>query len=323
MNPEIIGIGEVLIDFIATEPGSYIEVPAFRKFFGGAPMNTLVGIVRLGSTAGAITVVGDDPFGQFLLKELKENGIDVSRVVVKKNVRTTLAFVANEPETGERTFIFYRKPWVKGTSVDALSPEDIDYDYISSAKILHTSGFALSQNPTRKAVLAAMTHAKKEGVKVSFDPTLRLDVWKSEKTIRMIYSKVLKLSDIAMFSREEAEFTFRTKDPERAANKILKYGVEVAGIKLGDRGSLVKTRGGKRIYIPAFKVKAVDTTGAGDGWNAGLLFGLLRGWDLERCVKIANAVGALVVTKRGATTALPYREELNEFFRKRGFNIEI
>ena len=114
MNPEIVGIGEVLIDFIATEPVSYVKALTFRRFFGGAPMNTLVGIVRLGSTAGAITVVGDDPFGQFLLKELKKNGIDTSRVVIKKNVRTTLAFVANEPKTGERTFIFYRKPWVKG-----------------------------------------------------------------------------------------------------------------------------------------------------------------------------------------------------------------
>jgi len=321
--PEVVGIGEVLIDFIATEPIPYVEASTFRKFFGGAPMNTLIGIVRLGSTAGAITVVGDDPFGQFLLKELKENGVDVSRVLIKRNVRTTLAFVANEPETGERTFIFYRKPWVKGTSVDALSPKDIDYDYISSAKILHVSGFALSQNPTRKAILEAIMHAKKEGVKVSFDPTLRLDVWKSEKAIRTIYNKVLKLSDIAMFSREEAEFTFKTSDPERVVDKILKYGVEVAGIKLGNKGSLVKTNDGRRAYIPAFKVKAVDTTGAGDGWNAGLLFGLLKGWDLEKCVKVANAVGALVVTRHGAITALPYREELNEFFRKQGSNIKI
>ncbi len=323
MNPEIVGIGEVLIDFIATEPVSYVEASTFRRFFGGAPMNTLVGIVRLGSTAGAITVVGDDPFGQFLLKELKKNGIDTSRVVIKKNVRTTLAFVANEPKTGERTFIFYRKPWVKGTSVDALSPEDIDYDYISSAKILHVSGFALSQNPARKAILTAIMHAKKEGVRVSFDPTLRLDVWRSEKAIRTIYSKVLKLSDIAMFSLEEAEFTFKISNPERVADKILRYGVEVAGIKLGDKGALVKTRDGKRVFVPAFKVKAIDTTGAGDGWNAGLLLGLLKNWDLEKCVKIANAVGALVVTKRGAITALPYRKELNDFLRKQGSDIEI
>ncbi|MEM2308980.1 MAG: sugar kinase [Candidatus Bathyarchaeia archaeon] len=323
MKPDIVGIGEVLIDFIATEPVSYLEASAFRKFFGGAPMNTLVGVVRLGLTAGAITVVGDDPFGHFLLKELRDNGVDVSRVRVKGNVRTTLAFVANDPETGERTFIFYRSPWVKGTSVDSLSPEDIDYDYISSAKILHVSGFSLSENPTRKAILSAIKHARRMGVKVSFDPTLRLDVWRSERTLRRLYSAVLKLSDIATFSREEAEFIFGTSSPDEAADKALKYGVSVVGIKLGDRGALVKTWDGRRIYEPAFKVKPIDTTGAGDGWNAGLLVGLIRGWDLERCVKVANAIGALVVTKHGAITALPYRDELNKFLRERGLNIEV
>ncbi|MBS7639945.1 MAG: sugar kinase [Candidatus Bathyarchaeia archaeon] len=323
MKPDIVGIGEVLIDFIATEPVSYLEASAFRKFFGGAPMNTLVGVVRLGLTAGAITVVGDDPFGHFLLKELRDNGVDVSRVRVKGNVRTTLAFVANDPETGERTFIFYRSPWVKGTSVDSLSPEDIDYDYISSAKILHVSGFSLSENPTRKAILSAIKHARRMGVKVSFDPTLRLDVWRSERTLRRLYSAVLKLSDIATFSREEAEFIFGTSSPDEAADKALKYGVSVVGIKLGDKGALVKTWDGRRIYEPAFKVKPIDTTGAGDGWNAGLLVGLIRGWDLERCVKVANAIGALVVTKHGAITALPYRDELNKFLRERGLNIEV
>ena len=323
MRAEVIGLGEVLVDFISTEPVSYLEASTFKKFFGGAPMNTLVGIVRLGSTAGAVTVVGGDPFGQFLLEELKNNGVDVSRVRVKKNVRTTLAFVVNEPETGERVFTFYRGPWVRGTSVDALTPEDIDYDYISSAKIIHVSGFALAHNPTRKAILAAVMHAKKAGVKISFDPTLRLDVWRSERTIKRLYSRILKLSDIAAFSREEAEFTFGTRSPDRAADKALKYGVEVVGLKLGKNGALVKTKDGRRIYAPAFKVKAIDTTGAGDGWNAGLLVGLLKDWDLEKCVKVANAVGALVVTKRGAITALPYRDELNKFLKKQRLKTEV
>lgn len=323
MNPEIVGIGEVLVDFVSTEPVSYIEALTFKKCFGGAPMNTLVGVARLGSTAGAITVVGDDPFGQFLLSELKNNGVDVSRVRIKKNSRTTLAFVANEPETGERSFIFYRAPWVRGTSVDTLSPKDVDYGYISSSRILHVSGFALSGNPSRRAIFSAIFHARREGVKVSFDPTLRLDVWRSEDAIRRIYRKVLRSSDIATFSREESEFMFGTQNPDEAADKALKYGVEVIGIKMGERGSLVKTRDGKRIFMSAFKVKAVDTTGAGDGWNAGLLVGLLRGWDLEKCVTVANAVGALVVTKHGAITALPYKDELNNFLEGQGLSVRI
>ncbi|MDH5441819.1 MAG: sugar kinase [Candidatus Bathyarchaeota archaeon] len=323
MTPQVVGIGEVLIDFIATEPVPYTEATHFMKCFGGAPMNTLVGIARLGISSGAITAVGGDPFGKFLINELKRNGVDTSRVVVKERTRTTITFVANEPLTGERTFIFYRKPWVRGTSDSSLTPEDIDYEYISKAKILHISGFSLSQDPSRRASLSAVRHARKSGVKISFDPTLRSDVWNSENTLRRTYSKMLKLSDIATFSREEAEFILETSDPRKAAEKALRYGVEIVGIKLGSEGAYVKTKEGIDVSAPAFKVKAVDTTGAGDGWNAALIVGLCRGWKPERCVKIANAVGALVVTKHGAITALPYKEELNRFLKEHDLDLEI
>lgn len=312
-----------MIDFIATEPVSYLEVAAFQKCFGGAPMNTLVGAARLGLSTGAVTAVGEDPFGQFLIEELKKNRVDTSHVSVKKGARTTMAFVANEPRTGERTFIFYRSPWVRGTADSMLSPEDIDLNYISNSSILHVSGFALSQNPSRRTILDTVKHARKMGVKVSFDPTLRVDVWNSEKTIRRIYGQMLKLSDVATFSREEAEFIFGTDNPEKAAETALKYGVNVVGIKLGKDGALLETKLGKPLYVPAFHVEAVDTTGAGDGWNAGLLTGLLKGWDLKTCVTVANAVGALVVTKRGAITALPYKDELNSFLKEHGMNLKV
>ncbi len=321
--PEVVAIGEILIDFVSAEPTSYIHVPSFLKCFGGAPMNTIVGVSRLGLTSGAIAAVGDDPFGQFLVKELEKNGVDASHVKVKKGTRTTITFVAIEPETGERSFIFYRKPWVKETSDSSLSAEDIDLNYIDDAKIIHVSGFALSQNPSRKAILTAVNHAKRSGVRISFDPTLRQDVWHSETTIRKMYNQMLKLSDIATFSLEEAKFLFQTENPERAAEAALSKGVEIVGIKLGSEGAFVKTKQGKKFFQPAFKVKTVDTTGAGDGWNAGFLVSLTKGLDLQSSATVANAVGALVVTKLGATTALPYREELNLFLSKHGVIIRI
>jgi fructokinase len=319
---EVTGIGEVLVDFVATEPVSYSEAFTFQKCFGGAPMNTLVGVARLGASAGAIAAVGDDPFGQFLIKELEKNQIDVSHVKIMKGIRTTISFVANEPRTGERTFTFYREPWIQ-TADSELSIEESDLDYVSNTKILHVSGFALSQNPSRQAVLTAVKHAKKTGVKISFDPTLRVDVWRSEGTLRRLYKQMLELSDIATFSREEAMFIFGTNDPEKVARYALGYGIMVAGIKLGKDGAFLATREGKKLYSPAFKVKAVDTTGAGDAWNAGLLIGLLKDLDLRTCVAMANAVGAIKVTKRGAITALPDRNELNRFLREHNANLQI
>ncbi len=323
MPLDVVGIGEVLIDFVATKPGSYLDVPAFQKCFGGAPMNTLVGAARLGLKTGAITAVGEDPFGKFLIRELQKNGVDTSQVKIKKGMRTTISFVANEPETGERTFIFYRKPWVTGTADSSLSIGDLDLDYISDASILHVSGFSLSQNPSRKTILSAVKHARSSGVRVSFDPTLRLDVWNSIRTIRRIYGEILRMSDIATFSREEASFIFGTSDPEKAAAKALRYGIEVVGMKMGAEGAFLQRRTGEKVMLPAFKVRAVDTTGAGDGWNAGLLVGLIKGWDLHTCLSVANAVGALVVTKHGAITALPYKHELKKFLRTHKIDVDL
>jgi len=165
--------------------------------------------------------------------------------------------------------------------------------------------------------------ARKSGVKVSFDPTLRVDVWDSVATLRKTYSRALKLSDIATFSREEAEFILGTSETEKAARRALRYGIGIVGIKLGDQGSFIMSRDRRTVQASAFRVKTIDTTGAGDGWNAGLLVGLCKGWNLEKCVTVANAIGALVVTKRGAITAMPYKQELIEFLKRTDTQIEI
>jgi ribokinase len=110
---------------------------------------------------------------------------------------------------------------------------------------------------------------------------------------------------------------------EKAAKDALKCGVKVAVIKLGGDGALLETREGESVYLPAFKVKALDTTGAGDGFNAGLLVGLLNDWELKKCVTVANAVGALAVTKLGAITALPYKNELNSFLKEQNIDYQI
>lgn len=317
MAPKVIAVGEILIDFVASEPVSYEEVKFFEKCFGGAPMNTVVGVSRLGVSSGVITAVSDDSFGNFLRNELRRNGVDVSHVVVMKGKRTTVTFVANDPATGERSFMFYRKPWIGGTADTSLEVKDIDKNYISGASILHVSGFSLSQNPCRNAVFKAIDYAKKAGVKVSFDPTLRTDVWDSNNVLRKTYDKALKASDIASFSKEEAEFIFQTGDPEEAAQRALGYGIKIVGIKLGERGAMIFSESGEKFELAAFKVKPVDTTGAGDGWNAGLLVGLIKKWDLKKCITVANAVGALVVTRRGAITALPDKEELQKFLKEK------
>jgi sugar/nucleoside kinase (ribokinase family) len=310
--PEIIGIGEILIDFVALEPGSYVDVSGFLKRLGGAPMNCIIVAKKLGIDVGAITAVGNDPLGDFLINELKKQGVDIT-CVKRKNARTTITFVANDPETGERTFLFYREPWIKGTADNLLSPDDIDEKYIARAKILHVSGFAMSKEPAREAVLKAVDIAVKNKVEISFDPTLRLDVWQSSDEIKDLYDKVLEKASIATFSKEEAAFVLGELDPLEAAKKALKYGLKIVGIKLGGEGSLILRDSGKGIKASAFEIKPVDTTGAGDAWNAALLVGLLKGWGLEKCILFANAAGAHACMHKGATEGIPTLPELEKF----------
>jgi len=323
VSPEVIGLGEVGLDLIATEPVPYVDASTFVRCFGGAPINTAVGVSRLGVKSGAVAAVGEDPFGEYIIKELNRNDVDASHVVTKKGTRTTIAFVINHPITKEKTSFFYRKPWVGATADSSLEIKDIDLEYLSKAKILHVSGHALSQNPARKAVFYAVKHAREMGVKISFDPTLRIDCWNSESIIRKMYKQMLKVANIATFANEESRFMFGTEDPLKVADKVLEYGVEIVGVKQGSKGALIKTDNGVTASAPAFKVNVVDVTGAGDGWNAGLLVGLIHGRRYEDCVRIANAVGAFVVTRLGAITALPYKNELNQFLKDNGIDLKL
>jgi sugar/nucleoside kinase (ribokinase family) len=320
MCPDVVAIGEILIDMIPTEAGHYSKVSTFKKFFGGAPFNFAVGIARLGGNAGAICAVGNDQFGEYLIDTLRAENVDTKHVKIKK-ARTTLAFIIRY-STGERSFFFYRKPWTE-TADTLLSPNDVDPEYISKAKILHFSGVALSDNPQRSAVFKAIKVGKEAGVQVSFDLNIRLDLWQIKAILRKVYDKAMQEADLILLAKDEAEFLFNTDDPEKVANVIeRKYNPRCIAIKLGAKGCFVKLNGMRGIRVEGFNVPVVDTTGAGDGWAAGFEQALLEKRELEECATIANAVGALVVTKLGAITALPTREEVRSFLKEKGVNIK-
>jgi len=318
---DILAMGEILVDMIPTKPGHYSAVPAFEKCFGGAPFNFAVGAARLGSEVGALCAVGDDQFGEFLLETLRANRIDVTHVKVKR-ARTTLSFVVRQ-KGGERSFFFYRMPWVE-TADTLFSPDDVEPTYVKEAKFLHYSGVALSHNPEREAVRKAVSAAREGGTKVSFDPNIRLDLWESPALLREACEEAFRSSDIILLARDEAEYLYGGIRPKEVAELLLReYGPEIVAVKLGGKGSYVRSRDGGESIRPAFKVRVVDTTGAGDGWAAGFLHGLARGWELEKCATMANAVGGLVVTKIGAITAMPTRAELQRFLRARGMRISV
>jgi fructokinase len=312
---DVIALGELLIDFVPTVSGvSLIEAPAFQKAPGGAPANVAVGLAKLGASAGFLGKVGDDAFGHFLAQTLAEHGVDISGVRFDPEARTALAFVSLRAD-GEREFMFYRHP-----SADMrYRPDEVDIEALRRAKIFHFGSISLIGEPSRSATLLAVQTARESGLRISFDPNLRLNLWRSEDEARQRVLETLPLAQVVKIAEEELHFLTGIAGLEAAARALWRPGLELLVVTLGAAGCRYFTAEGSG-EAGGFTVQPVDTTGAGDGFVAGLLYGLLHSPEspppLDRLYEIcrfANAVGALTTTRRGAIPALPTLLEVRTF----------
>jgi len=303
--PDVITLGEILVDFVATVSGVSLEdAPAFKKAPGGAPANVAAALARLGVSAGFMGKVGDDPFGRFLVRTLRALGVDTTAVRWCGEARTALAFVSLRAD-GERDFMFYRHP-----SADMLySPDEVDRAYIRGAKVFHFGSISLISEPSRSATLLAAQTARDAGLVVSYDPNLRLALWPSADAARRVILQGWRLAHVVKVSEEEQAFL--GGDGAEAARHLWHEGLRLLVITRGRAGCSYVTPA-TRGDVPGFSVRTVDTTGAGDGFVAGMLKGLLQAphaWDdearLREVLRYANAVGALATTRRGAIPAMP------------------
>jgi fructokinase len=316
---QAICLGELLIDFVPTVTGTgLIDAPAFIKAPGGAPGNVAVGLARLGIASAFMGKVGDDAFGHFLADTLAEAGVDVDPLCFASEARTALAFVSLRAD-GEREFMFYRHP-----SADMLfTSREVDVDAIGRAQLLHFGSISLISEPSRGATLYAVDAARAAGCLVSFDPNLRLPLWPDADAARKGMLLGLSKAHIVKLSDDESEFLTGISDLNAACQALWHDDLKLMVVTRGHAGCAYFTPNftGR---VETFTVEAVDATGAGDGFVAGLLQGLLADPTLvqdearlrELC-RFANAVGALATTERGAISALPDRERVREFLNSR------
>uniref|UniRef100_A0A2N9EQP0 fructokinase n=1 Tax=Fagus sylvatica TaxID=28930 RepID=A0A2N9EQP0_FAGSY len=302
----------MLIDFVPTVNGLPLaEAPAFKKAPGGAPANVAVGIARLGGLSAFIGKVGEDEFGYMLADILKQNNVNNEGMRFDPGARTALAFVTLRSD-GEREFMFYRNP-----SADMLLREaELDFDLIQKAKIFHYGSISLITEPCKSAHIAAAKAAKDAGVILSYDPNLRLPLWPSAESAREGILSIWETADIIKISEEEVSFLTKGEDPydDAVVRKLFHPNLRLLLVTEGPDGCRYYTKdfSGR---VKGLKVDAVDTTGAGDAFVAGILsqlalnVSLLQKEDLLRdALKFANACGALTVMERGAIPALPTRE---------------
>ena len=301
--PDILSLGECMVEFFAEEP--LADAERLQKAFAGDALNLLAAASRLGSSCGFISRVGNDPFQPFLLNGWDSLGIDTSHVK-RVDGRNGIYFISIYGQ-GEREFTYYRA----GSAPSTMTPADLDPDYIAQAKALHISGIAQAISVSARATaLAAARLAQEAGVRVSFDPNLRPALW-PVAAARAAAEELLPYVDIALPSGpEESEQLFGISSAEDTAALMHRYGVETVAVKQGEAGVLLSTAGNSQT-VPAYTVpKVIDTTGAGDAFDGAFLHGLVQGMSPVAAAKLGVVMAGLKVRGRGAIASLPGKDEV-------------
>ena len=278
---------------------------------GGAPANVCGAFARLGGQAALLTQLGNDPFGHMLADRLAGYGIDVSRVPFTDAANTALAFVSLGTD-GSRTFSFYRNP-----SADLLyAAEQIDPDWFRDAFALHFCSVGLVESPMRGAHSAAIRAVQDAGALVSFDPNLRFPLWPDREALRRTVWEFLPQADILKISDEELEFLTGTADIRAALPALFTSRVQLILYTCGSAGAYAFTRAAEG-FAPCTPVRAVDTTGAGDGFIGSFLWQLHRAGvtaaslpglsaeTLTEALRLSNAFCGVSVQAHGAIDSYP------------------
>ncbi|MCG7345523.1 sugar kinase [Sporosarcina sp. ACRSL] len=313
MFPELVTIGETMVVLEAAEEGPLRYVPRFNKKQGGAESNVAIGVARLGHTSGWISKVGDDEFGKYLVSSIRGEGVDTSRVLYDQEYPTGLYI--KERVNPEKTQVYYYR---SNSAASQLTKEDIDWNYLKEAKIIHLSGITpFLSDSCLKVTQAVVAFAKENNIFLSFDPNLRFKLMSDLDNAKEILLQLAKQSDLFMPGIDEAAFLIGTDNYEEIAEYFLTEGVSQIIIKNGEKETYYASKSGESGTVPSFKVEhVVDPIGAGDGFAAGVLTGLLENKSLRESVEIGAKVGAMVVTVKGDIEGLPERTELENFQKK-------
>ncbi|OCA82879.1 carbohydrate kinase family protein [Pseudobacillus wudalianchiensis] len=311
MKTGLMTLGEALIDFIPmdVENNTYIKSP------GGAPANVAVGAARLGMTSTFIGKLGKDVLGTFLKETLQEYGVNVSSLILTESYRTGLVFVTLE-EDGERSFSFY----IKDSADFFLEETEINEDLFIDHKIFHFGTISLLREPARTATEKALFYAKKHGMIISFDPNVRLTLWKDEEALRRTILAMLPKVDVLKLSEEELLFLSGDLKVEVIEQWIREFNLSLVCLTKGAQGSIVFTKSGF-VEVEALSVKAIDTTGAGDAFVSALLYCLNERTENISCLtleeaaevaRFASVSGGLAASQKGAMTALPVLRDVQK-----------
>ena len=296
---DVFGIGQVCVDYLGRVPyypdvEGRIELRETTIRSGGPTATALLVLARLGMRVALIGKLGDDDLGRMAIQDLQKEGIDTSFLIREKGKKTQVSFIPVERESGRRTVF-----WSRGT-ITPLKSKDIKKKFITQSSAIHFDELFV------EATVEAALIAKKSGVVVS------MDAGNYEDGIEELKGKVDLFIASESFMKEYSE----EENPSKGIKKLKEFGAKVTAVTLGSKGSLT-IYDNEQIQIPAYPVRAVDTTGAGDIFHGAFLYGWLKGWEIRQTLRFASAAAAMNCLSLGAHGGIPKKpEEVFDFMKR-------
>jgi len=305
-------VGEPLGLFIANEEGELGSVSSFTAAAAGAELNVAIGLSRLGHQPGYLTKLGRDPFARRIVRTMEESGIDTS-LITYDGSRPTGFMLKSRVSAGDPEIHYFRR----GSAASELSREDMARLDFGEYGFLHITGiFPALSAAALEAAEYLMRTAREDGLRISFDPNLRPQLWESREKMVETVNHLASLADVVLPGVSEGEILTGRKAPEDIAAFYLSRGAKAVAVKTGGKGAYAATEK-DCCTVPGFPVeKVVDTVGAGDGFAVGVISGLAEGLTFSEAVRRGNAIGAIQVMSRGDNEGLPTRTQLEAFMER-------
>lgn len=298
----ILALGEPMVEFAAAGRGPLAEAESFLRGWGGDTSNFAVAAARVGGSSAYLGNLGDDDFGKSFLTLWEREGVDTARVRVVPGGYTAVYFISYR-EDGAHDFSYIRR----GSAASLLAPDDLSPEQFAGVAAFHTSGITQAiSNSACDAAFRAMDLARAAGALVSYDPNLRLKLWPLARA-KAVVLESFRRAEIALPNHDEARLLTGLTAPEDLLQFVLDQGPRVAVVKLGAEGCLAGNREGERVRLPAFRVNAIDTGGAGDTFDAAFVVRYLEGASLAEAARFATAASALTTTGVGCVRPIPTR----------------
>jgi len=292
---DVVGMGLNSVDFLCLvpefpTPNSKMQMRQFSKQGGGQVATAMVALSRWGVKTKYVGKVGNDELGQFSLHSIRQKGVDISSVMTEPHATNQFAMIIVDGSTGERTILWSRDDRLM------YREGELRKDEVSFGKILHLDGHDIH------AALQCTRWAKQEGI------TTVIDLDKVEP----LTSELIKRIDFVITSARFPALYTGISDREKALIELQKHTPGFLCATLGHEGAMALVEG-KVTYVEGLKVKTVDTTGAGDVFHGGFIYGLLQNWELEEILRFANAASALKCQDLGGRKGIPALEEVKRF----------